>query len=56
MACLKGALLSDNTAARLSFAKLHLSKQQGFWISVRWTDKNKVEVFSHNTQNHVWKK
>ena len=41
-------------AAQLRFAKLHLNNQQDFWNNVFWTDETKVELFGHNTQQHVW--
>lgn len=33
---------------------LHLNKPHDFWNNICWTDKTKVEMFVHNTQQHIW--
>lgn len=40
-------------AARVRFAKLHLTKPHNSWDNVFGTDKTKIEIFGHNAQHHV---
>ncbi len=44
-------------AARLKFAWAHVSDSRAQWDKVLWSDKTKIELFSHNTKKTIrWKK
>ena len=42
--------------ARLKFVRQHKEKENSFSERVLRTDETKIELFSHNYRNHVWRK
>ena len=42
--------------ARLKFVTEHKDKEYSYWEKVLWTDETKIELFGHNSRNHVWRK
>lgn len=47
MSRLEGLPRESLFSLKTRFAKLHLSKPQGFWNNLVWTDETKVEIFVH---------
>ncbi len=43
-------------AARLKFARAHVSDSHTQWDKVLWSDETKIELFGHNTKKTIWRK
>lgn len=41
---------------RLKYAKDHLDKDESFWQSILWSDETKIELFSHNHVQTVYRR
>lgn len=51
----KPLLTKQNLEPQLEFANLHLYKSQDLWNKILWTERTKVEIFNHNTVQHLAK-
>ncbi|XP_054877277.1 LOW QUALITY PROTEIN: uncharacterized protein LOC129352347 [Poeciliopsis prolifica] len=52
----KPLLQKRHLKTRLKFAADHMDEDKTFWRKVLGSDKTKIELFGHNTQQYVWRR